>query len=86
MNLDLLRKKYSISFKKWINYNIYVKTSASGNMRIYKKEGEVSLFSMDIGANQEKIATVYLSAGNTAAVWITPSSGAYFSGYAIIPD
>ena len=67
-------------------YTIHVKTSASGNMRIYKYEDESVLFNMDIGANQEKIATVYLSAGNTAAVWITPSSGAYFSGYAIIPD
>ena len=67
-------------------YTIHVKTSASGNMRIYKKEGETALFSMDIGANQEKIATVYLDSGNTAAVWIKPSTGAYFSGYAIIPD
>ena len=67
-------------------YNIYIRTSISGLIRVYKYEGEVALFAMDIGANQEKIATVYLSAGNTAAVWITPSSGAYFSGYAIIPD
>ena len=67
-------------------YNIYIRTSISGLIRVYKYEGEVALFAMDIGANQEKIATVYLSAGNTAAVWIQNSTGAYFSGYTIIPD
>ena len=67
-------------------YNIHLKVTAGGNMRIYKYEDESPLFNMDIGANQEKIATVYLSAGDTAAVWISISSGAYFSGYAVIPD
>ena len=56
-------------------------------MEYYKLgEDESPLFNMDIGANQEKIATVYLSAGDTAAVWIHNTTGAYFSGYTIIPN
>lgn len=67
-------------------YNIYITTSTSGTIRVYKYNGEINLFSMSIVANQEKLATVYLAAGDTAGVWINNSSGAYFSGYAIIPD
>lgn len=67
-------------------YNIYITPSISGNVRIYKYNGEVQLFNMDMGANQEKIATVNLSTGDTAGVWINNSSGAYLSGYTIIPS
>lgn len=67
-------------------YNIYITSSIGGVVRIYKYNGEVQLFNMEIGANQEKMATVSLSAGDTAGVWINISSGAYLSGYAIIPN
>ena len=67
-------------------YNIYITPSIGGNVRIYKYNGEINLFSMTIGANEEQVATVSLDAGDTAGVWINISSGAYLSGYAIIPN